>query len=126
MDVFDQRRSQITSKIQLSTGKSAASPAPYLLLQDRIPDVRWICVRGRYMPRITVVENFGDGALYTTVLCAVAEGNRPAHYIDIDIDHDAIGRLLHSTEQLCATTIVTLKSLKYAGETPHGENPSRP
>ena len=33
---------------------------------------------------------------------------------------------IHSTEQLCATTIVTLKSLKYAGETPHGENPSRP
>ena len=33
---------------------------------------------------------------------------------------------LHLTEQLCATTIVTLKSLKYAGETPHGENPSRP
>ena len=35
-------------------------------------------------------------------------------------------KTLHSTEQLCATTIVTLKSLKYAGETPHGENPSRP
>ena len=117
MDVFDQRRSHITSKIQLSTGKSAASPAPYLLLQDRIPDVRWICVLGRYMPRVTVVENFGDGALYTAVLCVVAEGNCPAHYIDIDIDHDAIGRLLDKNKRVFRRPLTTI--VTYDGKVGH-------
>ena len=78
-----------------------------------------------------VTVTFETAVHVCDVVCFTKKVHRFARCSDYFTDGDDgfgrwPGQVVHSTEQLCATTIVTLKSLKYAGETPHGENPSRP